>query len=261
MSISERLLLLLSRSPTTEADAAEIKEKPASTDALGILERVYPDFSSRVRHKRVVDFGCGVGNQAIALVQKFDCFVLGIDTNKTTLQRAVANAEASGLDSTQVEFVEIANDTHRGQFDVVISQNSFEHFPDPGFILGEMKSLLKPDGIILLTFGPPWYAPYGSHMQFFCKVPWLNLLFSEETVMSVRARFRSDGAKRYEEVESGLNRMSVGKFERLIGDCGLRVVEKKYECVKGMNFLSSIPVLRELFVNHISVVLAGRSPA
>lgn len=254
MSISERLLLFLSRSP--DSGSVPLEEKQKGKDALGILTRVYPDFASKIKAKRVVDFGCGAGNQALALAENYDCFVLGIDTNKNTLQRARENASASAVDAEKLEFVELATDEHRGKFDVVISQNSFEHFPDPGFILQEMKSLLKDDGVILLTFGPPWYAPYGSHMQFFCKLPWLNLLFSEQTVMKVRSRFRSDGASTYEEVESGLNRMSVGKFERLIGDCGLEVVEKKYECVKGMNFLASIPLIRELFVNHISVVLA-----
>ncbi len=256
MSIGERLLLLLSRSPEDTA-GKEQNNKPEGghNAALEILNRVFPEFSSIVSRKRVVDFGCGVGDQGLALVEEFDCFVLGIDTNTKTLGRAVENAKQRSISQEKVEFVERAEDKHRGAFDVVISQNSFEHFPDPGFILDEMKSLLNENGVILLTFGPPWFAPYGSHMQFFCRVPWLNLLFSEEAVMSARSRYRSDGAKRYEDVESGLNRMTIQKFETLIAACGLEVVNERYECVKGLQFLRSIPVLRELFINHVSVVL------
>ncbi len=61
---------------------------------------------------------------------------------------------------------------------------------------------------------------------------------------------------RYEEVEGGLNKMSVAKFERLIRECGLRVDYKRYDCVKGINFMGKIPLLRELFVNNISGILA-----
>ena len=140
-------------------------------------------------------------------------------------------------------------------FDVVISQNAFEHFGDPEQILNEMNSLLKDSGIVLLTFGPPWLAPYGSHMHFFCKVPWINILFSEKTVMKVRSNFRNDGAVRYEEVESGLNRMTVTRFENIVSSNNMKLITKNYECIKGMNWLAKLPLLRELFINHISAVL------
>jgi ubiquinone/menaquinone biosynthesis C-methylase UbiE len=130
-----------------------------------------------------------------------------------------------------------------------------EHYPEPAATLEEMRRLLKPGGRLLITFGPPWFAPYGSHMHFFCKVPWLNLLFTERTVMAVRARFRQDGAKRYEDCESGLNKMSVAKFERIIAEAGLKVEDRRYDCIKGLNFLGRLPLLRELFINHVTATL------
>ena len=84
----------------------------------------------------------------------------------------------------------------KGGFDIVLSHNSMEHFGDPARILDVMKSALKPDGRLYITFGPPWYAPYGSHMHFFTRVPWVNLLFSERTVMAVRARYRNDADRK-----------------------------------------------------------------
>lgn len=39
---------------------------------------------------------------------------------------------------------------------------------------------------LLITFGCPWLSPYGSHMHFFTKMPWINVFFSETTVMRVR---------------------------------------------------------------------------
>lgn len=54
-------------------------------------------------------------------------------------------------------------------FDIVVSQNAMDHFRDPIGILSTMKGLIHEDGKILITFGPPWFSPYGSHMYFFVK--------------------------------------------------------------------------------------------
>ena len=54
------------------------------------------------------------------------------------------------------------------------------------------------------------------------------------------ARYRKDGAKRYEKVESGLNRMSLRKFERLIGASGLKAARIDYVGVKKMHILTRI---------------------
>ena len=95
----------------------------------------------------------------------------------------------------------------------------------------------------------------GSHCQFFTRVPYVNLLFPDAAVMRVRARFRSDGATRYEDIEGGLNRMTVRKFERLLTQCGLRVEYRALDCVKGQNWLGRVPLLRELVINHVTCVL------
>ncbi len=76
--------------------------------------------------------------------------------------------------------------------------------------------------------------------------------------MNVRRRFRSDGALKYEEVESGLNKMTVTKFEQIILKSGLQTEYRKYNCVKGLNFLSKIPYIRELFINRITCILAKK---
>lgn len=73
--------------------------------------------------------------------------------------------------------------------------------------------------------------------------------------MKVRSNFRSDGATKYEEVESGLNKMSVTKFERIVANAKLTIDFRNYSCVKGFNFLGKLPLIRELFINHISCVL------
>jgi SAM-dependent methyltransferase len=79
--------------------------------------------------------------------------------------------------------------------DVIVSQNSFEHFLDAGGILGQIRSALAPDGRLFITFAPPLYAPWGAHIAFYCRLPWVRLLFPESTVMEVRALFRPDNVR------------------------------------------------------------------
>ena len=118
-----------------------------------------------------------------------------------------------------------------------------------------MRNLLRLGAKVLMHFGLPWYAPYN----FFCPVPWPQLWFSEKTVLSVRRRYRQDGARRYEEVEGGLNKMSLAKFERIVRESGLEVERLKYTAVRQLHFLTKIPGIREFITNVVTVVL--RAPA
>jgi len=252
MRIAETILLSLSR-PVGSADPSKHRTEMRKRDPLALLRQEYPELNDILRGKRVVDFGSSLGLQSIALAREYGCTVRGIEINPKHLEKAVELARQESM--PQVTFCFRVDEDMKGQYDVVISQNSMEHYSDPGATLNEMASLVKPGGKILITFGPPWFAPYGSHMHFFCRVPWINLLFSERVVMNVRQRFRDDGAKRYEEVESGLNKMTVGKFERLIRQCGLHMERVGYTCVRRLNFLARMPLLRELFINHVTCVL------
>lgn len=255
MRIGEAVLRALSRAPGL-GDYQQDTEEEASGNELALLRREFAELSKLLKGRRVVDFGCGIGRQAIAMAREEACYVCGIDSNPRTLAKAKELARENGTKDRDVIFVEHPTSEMKGTFDIVISQNAMEHFPDPMSVLNEMKALLRQDGKILITFGPPWFAPYGSHMHFFCRVPWLNVVFSEVTVMNVRALYRDDGAKRYEEVESGLNKMTIQRFERIVSQSGLVIEYKRYSCVKGQNWMARFPLLREFFINHVSCILS-----
>jgi SAM-dependent methyltransferase len=255
MNFIEKFLLYLSRAPQDTDYSLEKNEWSLDT-ALSLLESEYPNFSALVSGKRVADFGCGMGYQSIALVKKYNCSVVGIESNTKILEKAMNLAQTFNIPKGRLAFVPKVSIKNLKTMDLVISQNSFEHFCDPLSTLEEMKQLLAGSGKLLITFGPPWFSPYGSHMHFFCKVPWINILFSEQIVMNVRSRFRNDGAIKYEQVESGLNKMSIKKFERVIDSSGMKIECKRYTCIKKLNLFSKIPFLRELFINHVSAILA-----
>ena len=254
MRINELILRSLSRSPTTH-DYFDGGGNSHAGDHLSLFRREYPDFSYMVSGKSVVDFGCGEGKQAVALQMEEECNVCAVDTNSNTLDAAKNYASDCCVDATKLKFYEKIPADKNGTFDVVLSQNAMEHFPQPEDVLRQMKRLIHSDGKILITFGPPWFSPYGSHMHFFCKVPWINIFFSENTVMKVRSLYRNDGAVKYEEVESGLNKMTLKKFRQVVSNAGLKIDRINYRVVKNQNWMAKIPFLQELVVNHVTSIL------
>ena len=256
MSIAERILTRLSRDPGTGdyVSPSTLKRRTRET-ALDILLRDFPHFDELVTGRRIVDFGCGYGFQCLALATRYDCTVVGIDTNPEGISKGRDMARESGVSESKLSFVDRVTSAMRGTFDLALSHNSFEHFHDPQAVMNELKGLIVDSGKILITFTPPWLSPYGSHMHFFTRVPWVNVLFPEDAVMAVRSRYRDDGARRYEEVESGLNKMTVARFERIVASSGLEIEFKRYRCVKGIDVLGAVPLVREFFVNSVSAVL------
>jgi SAM-dependent methyltransferase len=253
MPLGEVILGRFSSNPgPPERNPELVPATPA--DALRRLHAAFPDISSRIHGRRVLDFGCGRGFQAVALVVAGAGEVVGLDTNAQLLATGRDWAAAQQVEG-RVRFVTALGPTDEGAFDVILSQDSMEHFPDPAAVLEVMRWALRPGGELLVTFSPPWFAPYGAHMHYFTAVPWVHLLFSERTVMAVRGRYRQDGATRYEEVEGGLNRMSVAKFERLVRESGLEMTWRRYVALKRVPMVTKLPVLRELFINEVDCVL------
>jgi SAM-dependent methyltransferase len=253
MRIAEKLLLRLSNN--SENTNIQTRQEFNLDTKLLTLTKVFPNFFDCIRNKEILDFGCGEGFHSIAMAKKGAKYVLGVDINQKGLNEARNLARRIGVEE-KVSFEERLQDRFFGKFDIVISKNSMEHFKEPLQILEQMKQALKPNGRIFISFGPPWLSPYGSHMDFFTKIPWVNILFSEETVLAARSHFKHDGATKYEEAESGLNKMTVGKFENIISNSGMSVQYKKYYCVKDINLLGSLPLIRELFVNRIVCILS-----
>jgi adenylyl-sulfate kinase len=170
----------------------------------------------QVKGKVVIDFGCGEGHEAIELARNGARKVIGIDIRDSTLERARAHAAQAGVE-TLCYFARGTNEAA----DMVISVDTFEHVANPSFALRQMCDLLAPGGVLKLSFGPPWYHPYGGHL--FSVFPWAHLLFSEAALIQWRSDIRSDGARAFNEVAGGLNQMTIRRFERLIHSQGMRI--------------------------------------
>jgi SAM-dependent methyltransferase len=188
----------------------------AGTSKLRVL--LGDDLLTRIKGKDVLDFGCGVGAEAVEMASEAHS-VYGLDILTASLEKARQRAEAAGV-SHKCTFGSTAP-SH--PIDAIISLDSFEHFGDPADILRTMYTLLRPGGQVLVSFGPPWKHPLGGHL--FAVFPWAHLIFSEAALIRWRSDFRADGAKHFGEVEGGLNQMTISRFERLVAESAFRLVQ------------------------------------
>lgn len=125
------------------------------------------------------------------------------------------------LDLSRIEFhADNAMDLpyRDGLFDVVLSNNAFEHIPDPFQALREVLRVLKePGGVAYLTFDPIWTADNGSHFSHYIKEPWAHLLQSTDEFV---ANMRKAGAAEWEvsDFVHGLNRMPCSEYKKRLHD-------------------------------------------
>ena len=178
------------------------------------------------RGKDVLDFGCGVGSEAVELARTAKS-VFGLDILLPQLATARAAARAAGVDDR----CKFGTEAPAEKVDIIVSLDSFEHFADPAAVLETMYDLLRPGGRVLVSFGPTWYHPFGGHL--FSVFPWAHLVFTERALIEWRNDIRSDGATRFHEVEGGLNQMTIRRFEKL-------VAESKFDLVA----LEAVPIRR-----------------
>jgi SAM-dependent methyltransferase len=254
-TIGERVLLKFCRSPDAPSCIAAAPEKHNIDNGLDELFTAFPALERELCGKTVLDYGCGPGWQTVCMARGQARRVVGLDVNPAWIEHARQLAVRFGLQS-KVEVLAGWDERLAGQFDVVVSKDSFEHYRDPELAMAQMKRALRPGGRLYLVFSWPWYSPLGSHMQSFTLLPWVNLLFSERTVMLVRARYSNDGALRYEDVQSGLNRMTVARFESIVRASGLVVEQEFLRGFKKWQFPTRVPLLRELFTEQVGCVLS-----
>ncbi len=176
--------------------------------------------------KRVVEVGCGFGALCVVAARCGARHVLGVELEKADADKARSLvAENFPEVSNRVDFRDYASlesPATEGQFDVVLSQNCFEHYARPEEVLLRMAALLKPGGLLYAGFGPLWESPFGSHLWSICKLPWAHLWAGEQLIHEhnrVRAHDQRDSWKAL-----GLNQVELPRFQRMfqqLDDCRL----------------------------------------
>ena len=223
-------------------------------------------FGGRLRceGKDVLDVGCGAGELAVMTARRGARSVTGVDISGAAIDfaRDKLQREYSDVaDRVRLRRIDNLAELTGTSFDVILSKDSFEHFDDAAAIVGQVTSMLRPGGTLAVGFGPLWKSPYGGHLNYMTKVPWVHLLVPERVVMRERRRHTPqgelwDGAMRYEEITGGLNRMTLARMRQIMAETGL---EPQYLATnlhhslgkRIIGRLSRIPGLKEYFTFNV----------
>jgi SAM-dependent methyltransferase len=245
--LADRLLLRLGERAATKGycDGSAYRDRSKLETLLG------RELWAQIAGKVAVDFGCGTGGEAVEMAQRGAARVIGIDIRERVLHAARLAAESAGV-ADRCAFVTHTNE----KADVVISIDGFEHFADPEGILRAMSGILKPEGRVLLAFGPTWFHPLGGHS--FSVFPWAHLIFTERALIRWRSRFKNDGATRFGEIEGGLNQMTIRRFRRLVARSPLEFDTFEAVPIRRLRVLTN-PITREFGTSVVRCRLKPRS--
>lgn len=239
--------------PRRERTPAAVADTPTHID---IFSRAFgPDLWTWIAGREVLDFGCGEGGFTLALAAGAARHVTGLDILPDF---AFAEAEAARRGAA-VTFVGAASTTlPDAGFDIVISHDSFEHFAQPEAILAEMVRLTRPGGRILIKFGPPWGNPWGRHMGGTIRRdrPWIHLLVSERTIMRAQSVYHREPelSEYYDQLPGGLNKMTVGRFKRIIHQQpGITLESFRVRTLYSLP-VATLPGLGELFASSVRAI-------
>lgn len=117
-----------------------------------------------VHRKRVCLLGIGLGRELEHWAEYSPGPILGLDVLNYAHAWSVLRAGYPNLD---LGFRQVPPDRFAGVadagFDILSSENVFEHVRDLDAVLGECARVIRPGGLLFSSFGPLWFTWSGDH--------------------------------------------------------------------------------------------------
>lgn len=153
----------------------------------------------------VLDAGCGVGWGSCLLAAAGASSVTGVDIHPQALENARERADGAA-EFVQGDLAALPFDDDR--FDVVVCFEAIEHVPDPERALDELRRVLRPDGLLLISSPNRGVYPAGNPHH-------LHEYTASELEASLRARFAN----------VALHRQQTHVGSLIVGDDGFGVAD------------------------------------
>jgi SAM-dependent methyltransferase len=214
---------------------------------------------------RVLELGCGHGAMALVLARA-GAWVTGVDLDGTRIRYARERLQREAPDLAQrihFHLGDVADLAGRGDFDAIVSKDTFEHVEDLAGVLGELRRLVRPGGRLYLGFSPLYHSPNGHHDRIGYRLPWAHAVLPRRLVMARASRHQGRPVTSLSDV--GLNGLTPGDFRRAFAGAGLSVVCMRYNAgdkrlLRLLDVLRRFPGLERYATISIYAVLeAGRS--
>jgi len=219
------------------------------------------------KNKNILEVGCWGGWKSVYIAEKYGADVCWIDLNDTFLKQANEKAvDKKVVDKIRFYKEDALNTSFEDdKFDIIILSDVIEHIPNTKKMFLECYRILKKWWYILFDFAP-YYHYFWHHLWDTIQIPWLHVFTTESFRIKLYKKsvmWRLDEEKRialriwvewWKESFTYLNKITRKDFESIINElceeksCKLSV---KYYMLKGLNFLSMLPIIRELFIRHI----------
>jgi ubiquinone/menaquinone biosynthesis C-methylase UbiE len=235
--------------------------------------------------KHILDIGVGLGGKLRFYVKAGAKKITGVDINLTSLWVAQEYLSKSGIDNVHLTTLDAGiMPFPDDSFDAIVSINVFEHIKNLEDSIRETYRVVKPGGLIYFHL-PPYFSPWGPHLESWIHFPWPHLLFSDRTLMRVAAREDARLGINNQFVQAAqidweanknhipdVNRVTIRQFQKMIRSTGFKVLQLKllpvgYELSRqNRSFLQNsllrlihtgaqIPVLQEVLVTKMVYVL------
>jgi SAM-dependent methyltransferase len=222
-----------------------------------------PDLAGKV----VLEVGCGYGGRSLECAQN-GAEVTGIDIYAPSIEIAKDRQKKSSDDAYRhVSFIECAIQAlPAAEYDIVISEDAFEHIIDVDEVLTHIAERLRPGGRAYIAFGPLYHSPYGDHGWIqkalsYGWLPWSHIILPERTTLDWVARHYGLPAPDTRNWQFlALNQFKLHDFRRLFDECPLDVVHfgsvaHNSTIGKIVDALATLPLLDTYLTDSVACVL------
>lgn len=197
--------------------------------------------------QNVLEVGCSYGGVLKPFLDR-GYNVTGVDINEESINYAKElYSDHPYKFNLRLIRADILTDRIYAKYDLIILKDTIEHIFNKELLLSRLKELLNPDGKIFIAF-PPWRMPYGGHQQWGLKLPYIHLMPFYKYLVKGELREIYDA------------RLSIKKFNKLVGDCKVKsryyLINPNYEVKFGIKPVElpgwmNIPFLRDFYITTV----------
>lgn len=259
--------LLLHLYRFTRRSTAPRKVQPSLEKAFRRSQSELDKFWSRFPEKpgfaenRALDLGCGLGAMVFDIAEAQAALVVGLDIHAPYIKFTHEKLEK---DYSHLKKIVNFYDCHlseldEGDFDIIISKDTFEHIIDIEACLQSMATRLRPDGRIFVGFSPLWRSIRGDHHRTRTWFPWGHVIFPEQVIIrGLREIYPEKNIKRIEDL--GLNKLSLHELKAILARVGLRATYLHVNVSENLgmklyNLGRFLPGLAEYFTHNVYMVI------